>query len=434
MKTHLYITTELASELREARKKKGYRQEDLILEGFLSTGTISRIERGSVSVSREKVTFLCEQLGVAIEKYQQEADEADEVDVSLQLLSIENHLNMVSPDEAWDELRKIKPENEYHRLWALYLKGRYWKRKGKKEKAKVVYLQVVENDDPELRKYNFIPASYHALGRISFYEDEIKEGLEFVNKGLEKFYQDGERDHNYHFLSISKIIYLELLNRNEEALLELEEIWTVRNKIDSSEVILSMYEIKTKILTKLSRFEEAVKLATKGLSIARQNRRFDHASYLWVALGECYNKQGHLLNAEVCFQSAVNMIEKMENVFLGIEVYIKMGELYQKINYFQKAYEMFSNAVSTSRKNANKLRLAQSLEYLGDHFTYCEQVPKAKSTYEESLAIYQKHNKSRHVRRLIMKVARCYRDTNREKYYDLLDQHYQIFMCEDVRL
>jgi tetratricopeptide (TPR) repeat protein len=427
MKAHLYVTTELASELREARKKKGFRQEDLALEGFLSTGTISRIERGSVSVSREKVIFLCEQLGVAIEKYQRESDEADEVDISLQLLSIENHLNMVSPDEAWEELRKIKPESEYHRIWALYLKGRYWERKGKKERAKVTYLQVVENDDPELRMYNFIPASYQALGRISFYEDEMEKALEAVEKGVEKFHHDGEKRYIYHFLLISKIIYLEELNRNEEALLEIDDLWANRNDIDNRQVILSIYEIKTRILTKLSRFEQAITLATEGLNAARANRMYDHASYLWIALGECYNQQNKIQNAEICFQSAIKMSAHMRNKFFVSKIFIQMGKLYQQINAPQKAYEMFTTAIYKSKENSDKMLLAEALECVGNYYMQYEKIEKAKKTYEESLDIYKRLHKQKNIRNLLLKMASCYRDSNRTKYYDLLDEYHQIY-------
>ncbi|MCH5585991.1 helix-turn-helix transcriptional regulator [Shimazuella sp. AN120528] len=427
MKTHLYVTAELASEIREARKKKGYRQEDLTLEGFLSTGTISRMERGSVSVSREKVIFLCEQLGVEIQKYQTEADEADEVDIALKLLSIENHLNMVSPDEAWEELRKIKPESEYHRIWALYLKARYWECKGKKEKAKVVYQQVVENDDPELRKYNFIPASYHALGRISFYEDCADKAMEFAAKGLDSFYKEGEKQHIYHYLLISKVIYLEELKRYEEALLEIEDLWANRNNIDSRQVILSMYEIKTRLLTKLSRFEQAVTLATEGLIMARINRMYDHASYLWVALGECYQQQNEIQNAEVCFQSAIKMGSHMENKFFVPKIFIQMGKLYQHVNASQKAYEMFTTAIYKSKEISNKIVLAESLECVGDYYIQYEKIEKARKVYEESLENYKRLGKQGNIRNLLLKIASCYRDSNRTKYYELLDEYHQIY-------
>lgn len=427
MKAHLYVTAELASEIREARKKKGYRQEDLALEGFLSTGTISRMERGSVSVSREKVTFLCEQLGVAIEKYQQESDEADEVDVSLRLLSIENHLNMVSLDEAWEELRTVKPESEYHRVWALYLKGRYWERKGKNEKAKVVYSQIVENDDPELRKYNFIPASYHALGRISFYEDYPDKAMELVIKGLDSFYKDGEKEHIYHYLLISKVIYLEELNRNEEALLEIEDLWTNKSNIDSRQVILSMYEIKTRILTKLSRFDLAVTLATEGLNISRVNRMYDHAGYLWIALAECFQRQNKVKNAEICFQSAIKMSSYMQNKFFISKIYIQLGNLYQEAKNSQKTYEMFTTAVNLSRKNANKILLAESLQCVGDYYIQNEKIEKAKKAYEESIDIYKRLHKPKNIRSLLLKMAGCYRDSDRTKYYDLLDEYHQIY-------
>jgi tetratricopeptide (TPR) repeat protein len=430
MKTHLYVSTELAMELREARKKKGYRQEDLALEGFLSTGTISRIERGSVSVSREKVVFLSEQLGINIQKYHQEEKDYA-IDLSLKLLSIENHLNMISTDEAWEEIRKIKPDTEDHRVWTLYLKGRYWERKGKKAKAKIIYLQVVENDDPELRIHNFIPACYHALGRICFYDDEIAEALEYIIKGLDRFYKEGEREHIYHFLLISKVIYLEALNRNEEALLELDGLWTIRNNITSNEVILNMYEMKTRILTKLQKFEEAINLAKESLITARINRRYHHASYLWIALGECYNQQGHLQNAEICFQSAVNMVDKIQNKFPIIESYTKLGILYQKINQQQKALDMFNLAVRTSRKSSNPLRLARSLEYLGDYCMQNGKIEKARSVYKESLDIYQKQSKFLHIKRLLIKVAGCYRESDQKNYFDLLDQHYQLYIQEE---
>jgi tetratricopeptide (TPR) repeat protein len=427
MKAHLYVTAELASEIREARKKKGYRQEDLALEGFLSTGTISRIERGSVSVSREKVMFLCEQLGVSMEKYQQEADEEDQVDVSLQLLSIENHLNMVSPDEAWEELRTVKPESEYHRIWALYLKGRYWERKGKKEKAKVVYSQVVDHDDPELKQHNFISASYHALGRISFYGDEIEDALEYVIKGLDRFNQDGEKEHIYHYLQISRIIYLEELKRYEEALLEIENLWSNKNNIDSRQVILSMYEIKTRLLTKLSRFDLAVTLATEGLNIARVNRMYDHAGYLWIALAECFQRQNKVKNAKICFQSAIKMSSYMQNKFFISKIYIQLGNLYQEVKDSQKAYEMFTTAVNLSRKNTNKILLAESLQCVGDHYILNEKIEKAKKAYGESLDIYKRLHKPKNIRSLLLKMASCYRDSDRTKYYDLLDEYHQIY-------
>jgi tetratricopeptide (TPR) repeat protein len=430
MEEHIYVSSEVGLTIREARKSKGFRQEDLIVDCFLSTGTISKIERGSVHVSREKLTYLCEKLEVDINVAEPIGEEEDEVDLSLQLLSIENHMNMVSPEEAWEELRRIHPQEEVHRVWIIYLKGRYYEKKGKKQQAKIYYLQVTELDDPELIESNLSSTSYHALGRISFYEDRLEEALGYMDKGLTCFQQNGERKQIGYHLQISKIIYLEKLDRNEEALLEVEKLWSEKQDIDSREVILSMYEMKTRLFTKLLKYEQAIDLGKEGLITARVNRMYDHTSALWLALGESYSQQGKLNNAEICYKSAVNMVDKMQNNYLIIQTFLQMGQLYQQINCSQKAYQMYEKAVSISRIYSDNIRLTETLEQMGDYFFEVEEQVKAKDAYLEALQFAKEQSNKLKIGNLLMKLARFYHDMDRKQYYDYLEQYYKVHTFE----
>jgi tetratricopeptide (TPR) repeat protein len=427
MEAHIYVSSEVGLTLREARKSKGFRQEDLTVDHFLSTGTISKIERGSVHVSREKLTYLCEKLAVDLNVAEPNGENEDEVDLSLQLLSIENHMNMVSPEEAWEELRRIHPQEELHRVWVIYLKGRYYEKKGKKQQAKIYYLQVTELDDPELSESNLSSTSYHALGRISFYEDRLEEALGYMDKGLTCFQQNGERKQIGYHLQISKVIYLEKLNHNEEALINVEKLWSEKQDIDSREVILSMYEMKTRLFTKLLKYEQAIDLGTKGLIIARVNFMYDHASALWIALGECYCQQGKQSNAEVCYKSAVNMVDKMQNNYLIIQTFLQIGRLYQQKNCPNKAHQMFDKAISTSRKCSDNIRLTEALEQLGDYYFEQNEQEKAKNAYLEALLISNEQSSKSKSGHLLMKLARFYYYIDRKQYYDYLEQYYQVY-------
>lgn len=427
MKTHVYVTTELATELREARKSQGLRQEDLAVDDFLSTGTISRMERGNVSVSHEKLAYLGKRLAVPIEHNGELTPTNNTTDLSLQLLSIENQLGMISTDEAWEELRKIQAESNFHQMWALYLKGKYWERKQKTEKAKLCYLQVAENNNLELKESNLSPAAYHALGRIAFYEEQMKEALTYVEKGLERFHSEGERPHIEHMLQISKVIYLERLERDTEALLLIEEMWENKDNMESREVIVGMYDMKTKLLVKLKRFDEAIPIAKKGLQVARSNQMYDHACSLWIELGECYCQQNELTNAKVCFRSSTSMVEKMRIKFLVIQAFLRLGKLYDQKNNAKKAFDMYQSAIKTSRKHQDMLRLAISLEHLGDHYFINQQKTKALKVYEEAAEIYRDRNYLPNHCNILMKLARIHYSTNQEQYYRLLDQYYQAY-------
>jgi tetratricopeptide (TPR) repeat protein len=104
-----------------------------------------------------------------------------------------------------------------------------------------------------------------------------------------------------------------------------------------------------------------------------------------------------------------------------------MGKLYQQVNAPQKSFEMFTTAIYKSRENSNKIVLAEALECVGDHYLQYEKIEKAKKSYDESLDIYKRLHKPKNIRSLLLKMASCYRDSDRTKYYDLLDEYHQIY-------
>lgn len=425
METHIYVPAELGITIREARKTKGYRQEDLAVDRFLSTGTISKIERGSVHVGKEKVGYLCEKLGINMQIAGSYDKEKDELDPSLKLLSIENHLNMVSIDEAWDELKRIRTEEELHRVWILYLKGRYYEKKGKKQQAKGYYLQVAEIDDPEVKESNFAAASYHALGRICFYEDRMEEALNYVEKGLSTYQIDSQRVYVIHFLKISQIIYLEKLNRNEEALVLLDKMWTEKTEIESSEVILSMYEMKAELFNKLGRYDEAIDIATEGLSKARINRMPSRSSVLWTTLGECYCRQEKLNQAEFCFQTALSMKKEIKEEYIIILLYLKLGNISRQRGNTEQAFEMYTNAYKIAETSRDQVRFIETLITLGDYLIQTGKEIEAKKLYLRGLQIELVTPEQQG--QLYMRLAKCSCKNNKEEYYYYLDKFYQLY-------
>jgi tetratricopeptide (TPR) repeat protein len=436
MKEYVFVSLELGNLIRRKRKERGLKQEELSVDRVISTGTISNIERGAYRVNREKLEYLCDRLGICrdvLNEYlSQEAVEGqqlDQADPKLELLGIEYLMDMVDLEKGWDRLRQVRISRT-DPLYGieLYLKGRYYEEKQKWESAEVHYQQAIRHVEqfPELMETNIQASSFNSLSRIYNHLNRLDQALQCIQMGLKSFMPDGERKHVKYHLLISKVIYLEKLDRDNEALLLLEEIWNEMDQIDSAEVRLNMYEMRAKLLNKMRLYEQAITFAYRGLLKARIDRMYDRAFELWTTLGESYAKSGSPHDAELCFRSALQLRHKIRRKYLLPSTYSKLGLLYFEKNDLDNSEKFLKKAVELGKKNQDAFRLIEALTSLGDCYQKQGKLQLAKSHYEEALELAEKGGFDIQRQNILRKLALCCEQLDPECFRKYVTQYLRL--------
>jgi transcriptional regulator with XRE-family HTH domain len=239
LKDYVLVPSSLGELIKKARKEKKMTQEELTDELAISTGTVSNVERGNYKVSKQKLFDLCKKLDLDLPKIKLLFDEEDSKNIrynlKMQLMSIEHVLDLVSHESGWEDLCKIQlDKNEPLRSLYEYLRGRCYEEEKNWEQAEICFLNSIRCIDSHeyLQESNIKSACFNGLSRIQNRQDNMDKALYYVEKGLDTFVSDGERKHVYYHLLISKVVYLEKINRNREALMILEELWRKKDRIE----------------------------------------------------------------------------------------------------------------------------------------------------------------------------------------------------------
>lgn len=186
-----------------------------------------------------------EELPLLLTEEKNEA-EKEHSGLMLKLRSIENNIDFVSPDQGLKELKQLKMENNDPYLsHTEHLIAKAYQYKGNWRKACDHYQRAIQIYDshPEIADTNLKSACLYNLGRIWYRKNDIRQALEFANKGLTAFIPDGARIFDKYNLLISKVIYLEKLERNDEALdILLDLLQNHMDQIDS-EIKLNLYQM-----------------------------------------------------------------------------------------------------------------------------------------------------------------------------------------------
>ena len=348
--------------IRKRRKDLGLRQSDLV-DNMIKLHTIRKVEKGEV-VNEDIYMRICNKLDLDIKQLSTSYDDEKEQEEQLkfQLFAIEHDIDMAGPDKGLEELRKTEIDKNSPLLPTyLFLKGKCLARKKHWKKAQAQFLKTLSliKQYPEWKPSNVKAATYNELGRCCYYLNNIEQALHYIEKGLESYDSSGEREYVVYHLKMSKVIYLEKLNRNEDAFRTLEKMWKEVDKIESIEIRSSMYEVHATLLSKQELHEKAIEYATKGLHLARVDQNVDRAFELWTALGDCYQNMGDYFKAEVAFRTALKLEKKnRKKKYVGIYLYqTRYAILKNKKNPLRT--KSFAKCRSNGTKNKRCFKILQ---------------------------------------------------------------------------
>lgn len=400
-KKRIFVSLELGEFFRKTRQEKGLSQLEVSAETGVHQGMISNIERGAYQAEPTRLERLCNFYGLDfnnLSQYVTKKSLGDELDKKLQLIAIEH--DIVLADKGFkrlldfEEMQKIeKGKDDAIFAVTYHLKGKYYERKKELNKALEYYELSVKYVDlhPELLSTNIKAASYNALARVCNRLNHLNQALDYIQKGLDSFVENGNRPHVKAQLLITKAIVLEKQDRDGEALRIIESIWDQKDFLKGGSARLNITQIRVELLNKMKRYDEAIEYALADLHDARLNRLYDRCFELWSSLGESYSKLGYVSNAELCYQTALNHEEKIKSKHLTITTYTQLGLLYLKQGLMELAYDTLKEAVKRGRDNNDSYRLVKALMAMSNYYLVQKQDLIALEHLEEALSLADKH-------------------------------------------
>ncbi len=430
----IWDLNKLARLFKEKLKESGLKQKDMVDE-TVSPSTISNLATGKKRVGKEIVVHVFKKLGIGEEELPllltEEKNEAkiEHSGLMLKLRSIENNIDFVSPDQGLKELKQLKMENNDPYLsHTEYLIAKAYQYKGNWRKACDHYQRAIQiyDNHPEIADTNLKSACLYNLGRICYRKNDICQALEFANKGLKAFISDGARIFDKYNLLISKVIYLEKLERNDEALDILLDL--LQNHMDqiNSEIKLNLYQMLALLYNKKKMYPKAIYYATIGIDMARREKNYDRSFELWTTLASSYKNTGDFEKAKLCFETASRFEDKIRRKFLSVSNHLQLGLLYIKEGNIQLAQSVLEEAVQKGKKENDALLLFKSLNALGDCLLRQNKNEEAIQYYQLADHIAQKHSFKAQERELVLKLALYYKKRDLVKYQEYSTRHFEL--------
>lgn len=403
--------------VKKKRKSMRLRQTDLV-DDVISQTVISHIESGNGQVSQEKILYYLQKLKLNPAQLDQftliePTEEKNlEEEWKLRLIVAENLIDFVGPDEGIAYLRRLSLPSP-HPLEAdvEYLKGKAKLAKKNVDKAYDHFLHAIHLSEQHSKRSNIMSCCYQELGRIEYVRNRFLQALQFSEKALSCYRSDGERTYVKDSILISKVIYLEKLNRIGEAQAVLDEFGQDRSPqslfSQSKEALLNAHEMKARLLQKNNLFPQAVEMALKGIDLARIDKMVDRSFEVWVTLGSIYSEMDKGELAEICFRTALKLKHLIKRKYLLSYVYTQLGKLYSKNGELEKAIKEFEQALSNSQKHNEVFWQVEALMGLGNCYMIKKQFQEATTYFQQALALANEHRLEEKKTTLLLLQGQC---------------------------
>ncbi|WP_124727254.1 tetratricopeptide repeat protein [Staphylospora marina] len=418
--------------LRKKRKSMRKRMRDLADE-FVSTATISNIERGLPIVNPAKILHYAKKLGIGpdelpaiVRRYNQGDDERE-----AELMSILSNIDLGDAREGLARLQALDiPASSPQHLMKQFLMGKHFFNQGKWSKAQTYFSEVLRSVDkyPSLRRSNLKAYCCYDLGRVFYYKNDLTNALGYNQLGIDAYVRDCDKNRSQiiHSLKVAKAIYLEKLERLDEALQALDELWEHIADIRSVQVLLNIYETKADILTRKKRYDEAIEIAWEGIEIARINLAYERAHDLWTTLGSVYLQKKAYEKAEYCIRTALSMRKRVNGEFLLVKAYTLWGMLCMRTERWEEALTALQTAVQLGEKTNDARRHVMALIVLGDWYQLQGRYEEAVSPLQKAHELATEHQflKQRHI--TLVELSKCWKRLNRGEFINSLENLFEV--------
>jgi tetratricopeptide (TPR) repeat protein len=362
---------DIGSAVRKKRTEKKLTLEELATKLPITSGSLSKFERGILSLEKEKIDRILEVLEIRHEDIQGILDQIEkEESVSLLVfLSIEAQVKQ-------DTVKSLKSFNEQLKritkpIAEKFLRAKRFFVRKDYDNAIRFYQQVIETNDLEYcPKANLKSSAFLDLSVIQYVRGNYAESLKLLQKGLDSSHPTGERRHVLHSIHYNRSLILYELGKIEEADRSLEPAWSQRNKMEEVLTRIKVYELKASIKRDQGKRPESRRILQKALSIATMNNNPDGAYYVFVDLAKLALESDELDYSEACFLAAIHLEKKLQKDS-PTSAYLGLSQLYRDQGEQKKARKMAAKAVKHAKKSKDipKLIEAYKLEasiYEGD--------------------------------------------------------------------
>lgn len=423
---------ELGEVIRKTRKERGLRLEDLADEN-ISPATISNIERGVPHVSQDKAMYLMKKLELSLEKIPelmiQERTNLEEL--KRKFRAVESLVSSDQPDKALKLLNDIKLEDKHvlsplqHYLYGLsFIFKEKWNR-AERSLHRAIQLAAASGNQSS----NIEAASFHALGYVFYRLNNLDKALQYTDSAISAYTDNGERSHIIWSTLRNKAVYLERLGRLAESMNIVQETWGSLSKIADVNVALTFYWLRSDILRRTGMLDEAIKYAYEGEELATLNRKHYSSFVLWTVIGNCYMKKNNLDEAEFCFNHAMNLKDKFENLqnesTLNI-TYSRLSILNFRRNNIEEAFQYIDQAIQNSERHNDVPRLIKALIIKGTLLKKTGEKDNSIKELEKALQLSQKYKFKKSEHHALYHLANCWDGTNEQEFRKYSRRMYEV--------
>ncbi|TCW38912.1 tetratricopeptide repeat protein [Laceyella sacchari] len=408
--------SEVGKYIRKVRKERGLRLEDLS-DQHISTATISNIERGVPHVNKDKVLYLMNKLGLDLSEVPDmiEKDTGSIESLQVRFTAIETMIQLGNYQRALALLSDLSDEvTSQHQATIHYLKGRIhfikrdW-RKAERELSEAIRLAY---QDPYSPKVNLEAASYLCLSECRMQHKDWEQALKYVERGLDALTDEEEIFEQMHVkLLLARIENLQKLDRADEALRGVDEVWALLPQIRSRQLILQTYALRAELLRKMKLYQDAIRYAREGSQIAVGSKEYGGMFRLWSVLAHSYQDAGQLADAEVAFEFVLELGEHVNDKEDLVQASCSLGQVYLMQGKMEQARDILKQALDMAERIHHGLLTSTALILLG-------QAMKNMNHYLDAIEYFQSAGKIADKNKLKDRVYLC--------YYELADCYEKI--------
>jgi tetratricopeptide (TPR) repeat protein len=421
----------IGSKLLEERNNQGKTLRDIGRKLGWSLSTLSNIERGFISVSDDKYVEYAKELGIAEDLFGIEDEMTKrEKEIMKELKHIED-ISIGNQTVALERIHMLTDIQHFSDAiaFAEYLKGRiyYFKQDFKRSKKHFKLALKKLDECPKLADWNLQCICYSELGRIAFYDNQDYEAsYQLTNQAISVFVPNGDREYFKGYLLLNQSIYLENLNRIEEASQFAEKLLKEKENFESNLfIIIQGYERYAVILTKLGLPLKALEYAEHGLKIALNNKFYLRLFSMWITIGDIYCELGNLEEAKINYQKSLDFIHHVTDMpHLICEMYFRFAQTLLKMGEIEQAEEKLLHAKEYSHniKQASKFEL-NIYHLLGKIQKSQNKWSEAKNTFQKLETMFNSNSFSVD---MCLDLCEFYNEINnfskRDHYQQLLHQ------------
>ncbi|MDQ0416694.1 tetratricopeptide (TPR) repeat protein [Croceifilum oryzae] len=403
-------------------------QDDVSIETGISSSHLYNIEKGYFRVDRDKVQKVCDLFKLHLENFLSEEVAPIELDISQYIKLIEWELTQ-NPSKAMEHLRQIESQqvhlfgkNTNLEMYATHIRAKHAKMNEQYDLAIKYYNAVIKiaTESGKSLHHNLVSSSYYGISQVLHRQNRLLQAIQAIHRGIDAFRTEGERVYTYMLLRINQASILEKMDRDNEALNLIEKYWDDRSYLEFSDARLNLYQIRSEILIKQERFQEAVEIAKIGFDLARLEKNVDRTFEFLSSIGYAFARLGNLQVAKVYFEEANRLQSKIRRKVLASTTYIQLAKIYLQQGQFEDAKQHLEIALTLSK--SDDYYHAKTLTAMGEAHYHQKKMESALQYLDSARRIATRLNLDNMVRytlTLLLDISHHLKMSIHEEYLEL---------------